>query len=198
MQDRVDVVDFEDVARASSLSHPSHPHHPRTHPSSVPPNKESRGEIGVVVYKYRPPKLTAVGDAAAAADTSALLAVAGQLQGLLSTVAYAVVTGRVFVLDWPELASSSTSSATTSSTGQAFEPLHATLRCDFDVLHQAFGLSRDGSAHAAAAAATTAEPSAAWLCGTDPLLVGETTKPQHLVFSTPADFVGWAACVPGD
>ena len=132
---------------------------------------------------YRPPPALDGGDAKSTDDVAAVL---GRLQGLLSTVSFAIATGRVFLLDWPEL------SRADSSTGDAaFQPLSGVLQCDLAALQQAFELQPGGRL---ASAAVEVEASGDdWLCGLDLTRFG---RDLVLSFSAVHDFAGRAAYNP--
>ena len=115
------------------------------------------------------------------ASSDAVAAVAGRLQGLLSTFAFAMVTGRIFIVDWPELS---------SGNHIAFKPLHEVVSSSFQDLKAVFDLHEGGRL---ATSAVRPSPGSHWLCGTD---LQAFNRDVVLEFSAEDDFIGRAAYNP--
>lgn len=138
---------------------------------------------------YRPPALGEGGAAGKSSDDDDVAAVLGRLQGLLSTVSFAIATGRVFLLDWPELLGAD--SSTGGGGAAAFQPLSDVLQCDLSALQEAFQLQPGGRL---ASAAVEVEASGDdWLCGLD---LTRFDRDLVLSFSAEHDFAGRAAYNP--
>ena len=144
-------------------------------PNSLLACQISRKGLSVVLYRPQLPPSSAVTASSAA----------GLVQGLLSSVVYAMYSGRVVLVDWPEI----TLAKSLDLSELAFHPLQETLQSDFQQLRSAFGLD-DGSKRFNTI--TQADASPQWLCATD---LQALDNNDILSFNSANNFMGWAEYV---